>query len=860
MRGWRCLLSTAPEPESLPPRILRLRIRGFRSYGTEAREMELDNPITVIKADNSQGKTSTAEALEFLLTGSSSRRDLFGGAKAEYEGTLANVHLPPSDRAVWVEADIRCPDGVERTVRRELKADYARGSDCGSDVTIDGKSVGELDVLGIPFGEPPLAAPILLQHNIRYVLSTEPQKRADYFRALLELRDLDIVKGAIERAQRRIKGLPPLHWATALETLRRSLPANGPAAQALAKAARAPDQATVTTCLLEAAASLYSPTNRKGVEEVITILHAMKARAEEEVFPIGALTPRLDAMPARINPTDIQSHLTSYVQQLRDIDSEVAKMAPIFEAVLHNSHLDRLPQSQPCPVCADGTLGPRRIGEIREHLSAAEHVQRSVAAVKADLRSVVPSVDQAGRGLKAVLPGASSWDDRRWAEVSAHYQRLAESQVEHQLDADESARGQMTRAAGAVERLREIRRQIRDVVEATSALVDDRVEAKDQLTPLLDQVNECISEVQTGATNLKALVDRLHEDLGDKLLAAKMSLGTREILDLLEHRDELFRDLRVDMQRRSAKKRMDEAGRQVDAAVLALLDLRFDDIGVEIERWWNTLRPDEPVAFGAVGRRASGRRYVKLTAHLSSSEGRAPAERAAIGVFSDSQLNALALSTFLARQQLLGSPVIIFDDPLPGYDPEHRLAFTLRTLGKLLDDGTQVIVSTHDPKLAVDIVEVHRHRDLGHYELALVDMVEGTMVTNEGDLFGRYLLEAQDAIASLTVEGRRNAANALRRAAERLAKQIIATGRTQAGTPTRVSDIGEKTLSQLIADVLGFARGNDERGRWNLWRTSLNPGAHDNDVPLQAELKTVLGDIKKLNKDHQAHWPGGLLK
>ncbi|EQM29988.1 AAA family ATPase [Rhodococcus erythropolis] len=126
-----------------PPRIIRLRIRGFRSYGTEVRELELDSPITVIKGDNSQGKTATAEALEFLFTGRNSRRDLFGGAKAEYERMLSNVHLPSDDTDVWVEADVRSLDGTVRTIRRVLTADYSASTDCTSVVTIDGQGVGE---------------------------------------------------------------------------------------------------------------------------------------------------------------------------------------------------------------------------------------------------------------------------------------------------------------------------------------------------------------------------------------------------------------------------------------------------------------------------------------------------------------------------------------------------------------------------------------------------------------------------------------------------------------------------------------------------------------------------------------------
>ena len=164
-------MAEKPEPAvSEPVRVLCLRLRGFRSYGTEAREIALDASLAVVKGDNSQGKTATAEALEFLLTGTSSRRDLFGGAKAEYDRMLANVHLPEGDTDVWVEADIRCADGVIRTVRRVLTADYSPTSDCASTLTVDGYKVENLAVLGITLGDPPLAAPVLLQYNLRYVL------------------------------------------------------------------------------------------------------------------------------------------------------------------------------------------------------------------------------------------------------------------------------------------------------------------------------------------------------------------------------------------------------------------------------------------------------------------------------------------------------------------------------------------------------------------------------------------------------------------------------------------------------------------------------------------------------------------
>ena len=55
------------------PRLVSLEVRGFRAFGTEARTLQLDAPLVVVHAGNSQGKTSLAEAIEFLISGLSSR-------------------------------------------------------------------------------------------------------------------------------------------------------------------------------------------------------------------------------------------------------------------------------------------------------------------------------------------------------------------------------------------------------------------------------------------------------------------------------------------------------------------------------------------------------------------------------------------------------------------------------------------------------------------------------------------------------------------------------------------------------------------------------------------------------------------
>lgn len=103
-------------------RWVEFELRGFRSFGSSAHRIDLQDGLTVVHAANSQGKSVLAEALEFLLTGDTSRRELFGGAKNEYDQCLRNVHLASSD-PVWVCAELELDNGSIVEIRRDLDSD-----------------------------------------------------------------------------------------------------------------------------------------------------------------------------------------------------------------------------------------------------------------------------------------------------------------------------------------------------------------------------------------------------------------------------------------------------------------------------------------------------------------------------------------------------------------------------------------------------------------------------------------------------------------------------------------------------------------------------------------------------------------
>lgn len=852
-------MTTVPEAEgSDSPRVLCLRLRGFRSYGNETREVDLDAPLTVVRGDNSQGKTATAEALEFLFTGATSRRDLFGGAKAEYDRMLANVHLPEGDTDVWVEADVRCADGVKRTVRRVLTADYSPTSDCSSRLIVDGEEAADLGALGIPLGEPPLAAPVLLQHNLRYVLSTEPNKRAAYFRSLLDLTDLDVVRSAVARAKERVGSLPPLPRVASLSALADLSRGIADAVTAINKAAGAKDQQSLTKALVNAAGALNPVVAGTSAEDAIAQLRSAIAQAEEQVFPIGALRPDLKRLPVVPDATGLARSIASYVEALGVVDAEVARLAPIFAAILDHQRYGAIGAPLPCPVCDDGTLRPERITQIRAHLAASSEVQNAAQAVTEQLAAALAAIDRVGVDLGSVLPEAQHWETRQWEEVSEHRDAIlaGHSNDGPALDASDSARGHVQRAESAMEQLRATRKRFKDLMDAAVRKVQARGPIEDDLSPLFSQVAGSVAVIVKEMQGLKELADGLHETLGERLHRAVLPTGTREVLDLLEHRDDLLHEQRVQDQRRKAKQRLDAVARAVQKAEEALLDDRFEKMGAEIGRWWATLRPAELVSFGGVDRRASGRRFVNLTAKLAASQDAPPRVRDAVGVFSDSQLNALGLSAFLARQQLLGSTFVVLDDPLPGYDPDHQVTFAANTIGTLLGEGVQVILLTHDPKVEAEVVGRHQHLEPLHYRVELPPGLEGSQITNQDDFVGRKLGEAKAHLTNTTIEGRKAATGALRDAAERLGKQIVAAARTANGTPTTVASLGKRMLGDLIPEITAHAQSADEAGKWQSIKNILNPGSHDDEVASTQSLGVAVGDLRKIRQNHEKAWGG----
>lgn len=844
---------TVTGPGGLPV-LAWIEVRGFRAFGAEPRRMDLDAPLNVVHGGNSVGKSSLAEALEFLLTGRSSRRDMLGGAKAEYHESLRNVHLPAADQGVWVAAGLRGSDGQVHEVRRELVCDFTQGTECDSRLLVDEVDQPDLATFGLaPAAGSALGAPVLLQHTLRHVLSTEPKQRVAYFKSLLSLTDLDTLRERVVHARQRLTSQP----STAAGRLFIALSAT-PFRDfvALLRIPLPTTEEDVTQLVHEALLATGAKALGRRPDDLPALVGSLQTaieRQREAFFPLSAFVG--SPPPADVAAVD----LTNYAATLAQADRQTAALAPVFTAVLAVPALTETGLPVDCPVCATPlALTPTRLTALRDELRRGGAVEAAAQAAIANLRTAVSAADRTRQQALAALPAAGSW--------APEQVRLARQQMAA-LGLDEALLGG---AGEAVMRVRDAAKAADGAVAALQAALSADVQRLSQRADVDEsahsatsrQLNDALAGLRRAHQDSQDAAAALREAVEPAVAARTASAGLNELLEAVQHAGALATELRRAAAQSAAEIRLVNAEKALATAAASVLDSRFDRMSESITRWWLTIRPEELVGFAGVQRRAGGATFVNLMASLRTDSTAAPVERHALGVFSDSQLNALGLSTFLARTELLRTPLVVLDDPIPGSDGDHRLTFVQNTLEGLLESGTQVVLTTYDDKLAEWAAAQHVGRDCRTFELTLGDHVAGTEATQTSDMFYQLMLEAEDSLNAPTAKGRRSACNTYRSAAERLAKQVIATGRTAAGVPTTVGDVEReaKGLGELTPLVKGFTLSNTEKGNWGTFAKVLNPGSHDDQVPSTAELKQVRSNLRKIAKDHRAHWPNGLVR
>jgi energy-coupling factor transporter ATP-binding protein EcfA2 len=374
-----------------------IEVEGFRGIGPPVvLELRPGPGLTLVVGRNGSGKSSLAEALEMLLTGSNRR--WLGRSAIWVEGWRNLHHRPPRITARFAVDGRATP----LTVRREWTGN---AEITASVLTVDGKR-RTLEESG--WQQALTSYPPLLSHNeLGRILEGKPTELYDALASILGLGDIAAAEALLRRSR--------LDAETAVKAAQRS------ADDIVAQLDVIDDERAVA---IKSALSARA-WDLAAVESVVAAggLVAVEQRTE-----LGTLRA-LSSLPVLDRAT-----LRRAGERLREVGEEISRLGGSDAANARDTALlleQALTVHAPhatldCPVC--GTAGvltyewrlrtAERIEQLREEAAAVESVHRRADAVRVDSRQLITPVPNALHEAATVAVDAqlalSQWE-RWWA-------------------------------------------------------------------------------------------------------------------------------------------------------------------------------------------------------------------------------------------------------------------------------------------------------------------------------------------------------------------------------------------------------------------------------------------------------------
>ena len=419
-----------------------IQINYFRGFREGLSPIDLGDELIIIEGPNSSGKTSLAEALEWLFSGSLSRRESgkTGNAR-ELERCITN-EFRPANEETWVTAVFvsQSEDGKnqEFTLRRNLQEDYGTSSSasCSSVLIHNDKQLSpneERKVLDNFFADVP---PLLMQHTLRDFVQGNPKQRRRYFERLLRLDELtELIRLAVVSREResdfnRPGGENCLHLLSLLS----SGLENDLSRKAHIKLMRDRNVSVeMTLAALSRVSILEFPSlidEAGNSDDIVAELQEEQMRVRQSTFPIlEKLRPdrqfsadTLNTRPASISDSLGQRLLDAckpYMDnkiEFRNIGDRNLAVAEAFKLLLEIGAIQMGRESQYCPLCAyehADTLSADRISAIESWSQIHDAATRTRQNIREAGQPLLQLVKQSLEEYNAYLPSPpteSDWD------------------------------------------------------------------------------------------------------------------------------------------------------------------------------------------------------------------------------------------------------------------------------------------------------------------------------------------------------------------------------------------------------------------------------------------------------------------
>jgi hypothetical protein len=777
-----------------------------------------------------------------------------GSSQDEFADALRNAHLP-TDQEVYVLAHITATDGAKHQIKRILESDYGKKHDCTSRLEIDGVPATEIDLgkLGIVLSQPPLQAPVLAQHTLSYIFSVRPQDRATYFKALLEVTDLDNLRNSIAALAEQLRPLDdPLLTkfdnCVAVSAIRPIF------AQISSKI---PDLRSLTTTFSEAARTLIETAADKApdtLDDRLLEIERILTERRSKTFLIQLFEFK-DLAGWNPPSAEIWNRIDSYIGECKKVDERTRQLAALFGEALKLPSVSGITAPVQCPLCAiEASLTPERVQLIRHYVENISDFNAADLAARSALIQLSGLVESLAAAVNSALPSFTKLNGVQRRRHGFTIDRIRE------LLGDNAD----TFVAPWVLQARRIKRAgnaLRLTAKAGGALVQKRAA---DITALVntDDLLSAFDTLVTLRANFAAAVDayKLPDTIPRKALNEILDVRSdtacwQDFLDTARQVEKLRVALIKRDARASVENELETALKQIDRAKEQVLDDKFSDHSVTIEDWWNRLRPGEPTFFSAVQPRKGAKRTIDFKAGLSANLDRSsPKMRDVIAVFSQSQLHCLGLAVFLARAQYEELGFIILDEPVLSSDEDYRVHFNTEVLSELLKLPVQVIILTQDHDTWEELETRYRHLSISTAQLFIETPAEGTIIENTSDTLLAKISRAKSLARGGHPDSRKECGIHLRDAGERFCKEMLVKHQRKKGEiAASLTDYDEKTLEWLCPRVDPLLDQDPSHpGKLEAFKDTVNHACHDNSPPNSSAMTHACGEIAFLQKQYLA--------
>jgi energy-coupling factor transporter ATP-binding protein EcfA2 len=681
-------------------RLVELTVRNFRGFGANSDTIKLDRDLVLIYGPNGFGKTSIAEAVEWLFYGFTKRRVLGEGfSKAEYAGTYANVH---NGKPVQVEAKVSIA-GTEYTLTRRL----VDGKGEVTQTFIDGApaSFASIDAVGSE-----AVYPVVSQHGLQTFIHTKPKDRRDAIGAALGLDELTAFKSALESARGSFQRLPP----TSIVNARKGLAANLPTLTLLPDAAplvtrwqRSPMQiqaAEDIRILLKIAAGLCGvPVTTP--EAALGALRSKRVEASRAVFDASKIAPAPTAPNDAVAFTDAASAARTAFQEFEQaLNGAIAALAATYSAALLDfwtKGLTIAPTGDTCPMCDASTLTQPRRDELRKRIADG------TAAIASE-RTFVAKTSALGTSTSTLLSSAGKCCPRGLTPVDRPLLRTLVAGSDAELDAFLTAHDELFSAKHGLERA------AKDAQEYLQR-VPSSISKGTNAPKLLAYVAVAQVGLKEAETTFARAVEVYHQQWPafETLLSARIS--TQDLvakIDAIGKTLKLAPDMELHARYDAILAESQDLIRSVEQTLQTKQTLLLQTRGTEVKALYDLLNPGANVVFDSM---EPGTDQIKL--HATSFGVRMPAA----ANLSECQLNCLGLSVWVMQATTPGSPFgfIVLDDPVQSMDDDHSEALLASFIPHLINNcGKQVIVLSHVERITDRLRELNVGTPMRHYHLS----------------------------------------------------------------------------------------------------------------------------------------------